>query len=405
MEPEVSIAIHRETRSIGTSQKSDRQTILRDIRDDMIRRLLRDPVKITAITAGVLVCTGILYGKTFDTTFDTSRFDYSELNRKSAFYFADKRNIFNQYGVKYAWGWTFVVLLLHLLTGPPRVPQSALAPGETVESRHAHQRLSRAHRLLEVVLATLVWALMTQAILAGASLTDLLRRSTGGTCELRLPSSLQEDPNFSSLQTVDAQPIIRTADAGSDSAFAPDLVPSEVYLSLPMQYCSNNIPITPSSHPELYSYLSPKARQEGAEGKITPSQVQGGDLSLRARITQGFDLSGHVFLLVLSTGLILRHISPVLRRWAKKGKVGRGETWIGSTHTGVTILGTALAVLWLWMLWTTSAYFHTTYEKLAGYVAGVSGLIAVLVLSNTASTIIPDVLGPIGYQADGKKVQ
>jgi hypothetical protein len=116
-----------------------------------------------------------------------------------------------------------------------------------------------------------------------------------------------------------------------------------------MQYCSHNIPITPSSHPELYSYLSPKAKQEGAEGKITPSQVQGGDLSLRARITQGFDLSGHVFLLVLSTGLILRHVSPVLRRWLKKGKIGPGETLVGSTHTGVTILGTAVASVWLWV--------------------------------------------------------
>lgn len=296
------------------------------------------------IAKGIL-STGILYGKTFDTTFDTSKFDFSDLNRKSRFYFADKRNAFNQYGVKYAWGWTFVILLLHLLTAPPR-GKSAI---DTEESRHFHQRLSKVHRLFEVLLGTAVWALMTQAILAGTSITDLLRRSTGGTCELRLPSSLQENPDFSNLQTIDSQPIIRTSDAPTGDTLAADLVPSEVYLSLPMQYCSNNIPITPTSHPELYSYLSPRAKQEGAEGKITPSQVQGGDLSLRARITQGFDLSGHVFLLVLSTGLILRHVSPVLRRWAKKGKVGRGETLMGSTHTVMTIFGTLMAMLWLWV--------------------------------------------------------
>ncbi|KAJ9107314.1 hypothetical protein QFC21_000764 [Naganishia friedmannii] len=382
----------------------------------MIRRFLRDPVKVTAITAGVLVCTGIIYGKTFDTTFDTSRFDYSQLSRKSQFYFADKRNVFNRLGVKYAWGWTFSVLLLHLLTGPPRSGEAVEGQGQGQgqgESRHAHQRLSRAHRLLEIILATLVWALMTQAILAGTSLTDLLRRSTGGTCELRLPESLQADPTFSALQTVDAQPIIRTADAGAgvgeeSMGLLPDLVPSEVYLSLPMQYCSHNIPITPTSHPELYSYLSPKARQEGAQGLITPSQVQGGDLSLRARITQGFDLSGHVFLLVLSTGLLLRHVTPVLRRWAKRGMVGRAGTWAGRAHMGVTVLGSGMAVLWLWMLWTTSAYFHTTYEKLAGYVAGVSGLVAVLVLSNTAAAVVPQVFGPVGSPAtavDRKKVQ
>ena len=296
-----------------------------------------------------LFSTGILYGKTFDTTFDTSKFDFSDLNRKSQFYFADKRNPFNRYGVKYAWGWTFMILLLHLLTAPPRGRRRLSDADETPESRHFHQRLSKGHRLLEVLLATAAWALMTQAILAGTSITDLLRRSTGGTCELRLPSSLQRDPTFSNLQTIDSQPIIRTSDAVTGDSLAADLVPSEVYLSLPMQYCSHNIPITPSSHPELYSYLSPKAKQEGAEGKITPSQVQGGDLSLRARITQGFDLSGHVFLLVLSTGLILRHVSPVLRRWLKKGKIGPGETLVGSTHTGVTILGTAVASVWLWV--------------------------------------------------------
>lgn len=304
---------------------------------------------ISTIEIDGLSSTGILYGKTFDTTFDTSKFDFSDLNRKSQFYFADKRNPFNRYGVKYAWGWTFSILLLHLLTAPPRGQRRLGDAEETPESRHFHQRLSKGHRLLEVLLATAAWALMTQAILAGTSITDLLRRSTGGTCELRLPSSLQSDPTFSNLQTIDSQPIIRTSDAATGDSLAADLVPSEVYLSLPMQYCSHNIPITPSSHPELYSYLSPKAKQEGAEGKITPSQVQGGDLSLRARITQGFDLSGHVFLLVLSTGLILRHVSPVLRRWLKKGKIGRGETLVGSTHTGVTILGTLVASVWLWV--------------------------------------------------------
>lgn len=208
---------------------------------------------------------------------------------------------------------------------------------------------------------------MTQAILAGTSITGLLRRSTGGTCELRLPSSLQENPDFSNLQTIDSQPIIRTSDAATGDSLAADLVPSEVYLSLPMQYCSNNIPITPSSHPELYSYLSPRAKQEGAEGKITPSQVQGGDLSLRARITQGFDLSGHVFLLVLSTGLILRHVSPVLRRWAKRGKIGRGETLVGSTHTVMTIFGTLLAMLWLWVSCIRAASGGCMFNIVFGY--------------------------------------
>lgn len=286
------------------------------------------------------------------------------MNRKSGFYFADKRNAFNQYGVKYAWGWTFAILLLHLLTAPVRGKQNL---DGSAESRHFHQRLSKAHRLFEVLLGTAVWALMTQAILAGTSITGLLRRSTGGTCELRLPSSLQENPDFSNLQTIDSQPIIRTSDAATGDSLAADLVPSEVYLSLPMQYCSNNIPITPSSHPELYSYLSPRAKQEGAEGKITPSQVQGGDLSLRARITQGFDLSGHVFLLVLSTGLILRHVSPVLRRWAKRGKIGRGETLVGSTHTVMTIFGTLLAMLWLWVSCIRAASGGCMFNIVFGY--------------------------------------
>lgn len=59
MEPEVSISFNQYSRIVPQESKNQPNTqnksIYRKAREEMIRRLLRDPVKVTTIIAGVLV--------------------------------------------------------------------------------------------------------------------------------------------------------------------------------------------------------------------------------------------------------------------------------------------------------------------------------------------------------------
>lgn len=55
MEPQVAIHIQQHPRTTTNPRQLKQRSVIYSVRDDMIRRLLRDPVKVTAITAGVLV--------------------------------------------------------------------------------------------------------------------------------------------------------------------------------------------------------------------------------------------------------------------------------------------------------------------------------------------------------------
>lgn len=55
MEPQVSIHIQQRSRPAVDPRNPEHKSIPRKLSEEMIRRLLRDPVKVTTITAGVLV--------------------------------------------------------------------------------------------------------------------------------------------------------------------------------------------------------------------------------------------------------------------------------------------------------------------------------------------------------------
>lgn len=81
--------------------------------------------------------------------------------------------------------------------------------------------------------------------------------------------------------------------------------------------------------------------------------------------TGGHDISGHVFLLILGSGMLVLETLPFLRQRVK--------------HLGIkAALGTA-GLSW-WMLLMTAAYFHTWFEKLTGLIVAVGTLWAVYVL-------------------------
>lgn len=81
---------------------------------------------------------------------------------------------------------------------------------------------------------------------------------------------------------------------------------------------------------------------------------------------EGFDISGHSFILSYSTLLIMEEMVPMLHL-------------VQHYQTRTTILDAlylalnAIAVIWVWMFACTSVYFHNTIQKFLGTLFGVFG--------------------------------
>jgi hypothetical protein len=104
----------------------------------------------------------------------------------------------------------------------------------------------------------------------------------------------------------------------------------------------------------------------------------------------GYDISGHVFLLILGSSLLWFEFLPALTRaedlrdgrkiQLKDGKVtsvavekDRFTEGEGPPTRGVKTSLSILALMW-WMLLMTAAYFHTWFEKYTGLLVAFSGL-------------------------------
>ncbi|ORY14874.1 inositol phospholipid synthesis and fat-storage-inducing TM-domain-containing protein [Clohesyomyces aquaticus] len=104
----------------------------------------------------------------------------------------------------------------------------------------------------------------------------------------------------------------------------------------------------------------------------------------------GHDISGHVFLLILGSGLLWLEVLPALTRseelrdgrriMLKDGKVANVSVEKDPhlenekpTKKGVKTALTVAALMW-WMLLMTAAYFHTWLEKFTGLLVAFSGL-------------------------------
>ncbi|KAF2149933.1 hypothetical protein K461DRAFT_281167 [Myriangium duriaei CBS 260.36] len=96
----------------------------------------------------------------------------------------------------------------------------------------------------------------------------------------------------------------------------------------------------------------------------------------------GHDISGHVFLLILGSGMLVLETVPfVQRRW-------------NNMHIGTkAALGTA-ALSW-WMLLMTATYFHTWFEKLTGLVVAFTTLGVMYILPKEIEAV-KQVLGQPG---------
>lgn len=91
----------------------------------------------------------------------------------------------------------------------------------------------------------------------------------------------------------------------------------------------------------------------------------------------GHDLSGHAFLLSMSSLFLLSEIAPTLAQTYLSSsstpsisrRIEQGSR--NRRYAALAIVG--LISLWYWMLLMTSLYFHTPQEKFTGLLAGVLG--------------------------------
>jgi hypothetical protein len=159
-------------------------------------------------------------------------------------------------------------------------------------------------RLYKYVSATATWLLFT-AWFFGPALLERLVPLSGGECVFPLPSG--------------------------DILVVPDT------------YCFTRSTISSATHPDLFAT------------SLTPPPSF---WNVRPKWMRGHDVSGHVFLLTMSTLFLADQLQYSLRV--------RPSQWSIEHRLSV---GSVLVVIGLWLLglWSTSVYFHTPEEKLTGY--------------------------------------
>ena len=271
----------------------------------------------------------------FQTSLDTS-IPHSHLAER-AYFFARKSNIINKLFVKKSWGWTSLVYLLHLAASPPA-------------------RNSRRSRLAVWILATVSWLVFTTWFF-GAGLGDRVIALSGGNCVVALPSEWDLNPEV-------LQPLL--------PAEFPEILTStnsdQLFLPLPSTFCSLRLPLTPKTHPDLFSFLSSASSvfpTDSDTNTLHPTSSHPNLELPNPKWQRGFDISGHAFLLTLSALVLARELSPSWRK-ERSESVGRASGWGKWVHSIATWVGTAFIALWVWMVAMTAIWFHNTPEKLSG---------------------------------------
>lgn len=278
---------------------------------------------------------GTLISLIFGTSLSTS-LPHSHLSER-LHYFARKSNLINQIFVKNAWGWTSLFYLLHLASSPPA-------------------RTSRRSRLAVWLLATTFWLVFTTWFF-GAGLGDRVIALSGGSCAVALPKEWDLDPEaLKPLLTPEYPTILEATDT------------DQLYLPLPHAFCSLRRPLTPKSHPELFSLLSSRSTAfptSTETNTLHPTSSHPGLTLANPRWHRGFDISGHAFLLTMSTLVLGRELTPSWRG-ERSGSIGRAGGWGRWVHIAATWAGTGLVGLWIWMVAMTAVWFHDPPEKLSG---------------------------------------
>ncbi len=260
------------------------------------------------------------------------------------FWFANKSNPINQYFVKLGWAWTTLFFVFHLTTSSTSLPNSSSIATQST------RRALLIRRISKFAIATLIWIAFQFWFNSRVFLLS------GGTCALELPTSLvdQED-KWLSLPGIGAQQIIHKGGNGQ-------MEPESAWLPISNSFCDHQRPISSISNPALRDALE-SIISHGGEGENKQFLIP----SFRG----GIDISGHVFLLTMSTALIFDDLAPTIRLMMRDGwgavVDGRGSVAAKGARLIVKAVGLALLALWCWMLLVTSIFFHSPTEKFSGF--------------------------------------
>ena len=256
-------------------------------------------------------------------------------------YWANRKNIVNRIFVKKAWLWTTIAWALQLFflrmasastptTSAARPTTSAGARVDRKKDKVAgSERVDQATitspvsiSVLRYLIATSLWLIFANWFF-GPPLSERILTATGAVC---VPST---NPAQSPVEDL---------------------------------YCRTRTPLSSTSHPALFSSKSSR--------------------SIRAMWKGGHDISGHTFIMVLSSLLLLEDVAPcvsvLLKRDRVRGALVGGECewvkrlrWTGSRYAAVAV-SLGLVGLWSWMLLNTAIYFHTPQEKVSGLIVGLA---------------------------------
>ena len=233
---------------------------------------------ITLILIALVIAQGTYHSIQNSTYLDTSDpFLTSKPHPLAATYaLASKRSLLNLIFLKWTWAWSTATFLPLLFTSPR----------------------NRTRRSLQWLFATAAWFTLTVWFF-GPPLLIRLTAASGGQCGLHI---------------------------------------SNFFVPIPSTYCAAGVPVSRSTHPELF-----------------PVVFQGPDMEttgpLIPRLRRGHDVSGHVFLLTLAALFLADQL-----RQART-----------SAHLYALGASGALLSLWIFSLWVTSAFFHSPYEKISGF--------------------------------------
>lgn len=226
-------------------------------------------------------------------------------------YFADKRNIFNQWFVKLGWAWTTLAFLFCLLARPQYSFRAFLKP------------------VLRYSLATAYWLLFV-AWFFGPSLTDRVLLATGAKC---IPASHLHSNQSLSPQALDSVML----------------------------------------NPELCMTGGRKLFQATRKTQVLSTDgIEGLAPKGTPFFIGGHDLSGHLFILTHASLFLVAEMSPLipylLGTKAQKRQITSWQRALGLSAAG-------LVGLWWFMLLNTSIFFHSPFEKFTGFFVGTLGAV------------------------------
>jgi len=122
--------------------------------------------------------------------------------------------------------------------------------------------------------------------------------------------------------------------------------PDGNHISLPLEFCFDKSMISHSTHPQLFT---------------SQSFVPAPDWHGIPRLKKGHDVSGHIFLLTMSTLFLADQLRPSIRAQS-----------MSTFHAVAFLANSALILVWLFSIYTTGLYFHSPSEKITGYLLGLA---------------------------------